>query len=441
MVKFWKSRLETGDGRSPLAKKDPSPGGESGVAASEPQSEPLLSRTGAVRRLLWKLGPLFAVALMLLCMAAVYYFRWGFDHKLWGTQTKPSAVPVWLAFNDIGVTWSSLIGDQKVSVSSSGYDGQFYFYIAQNPGIITACSSGWTHCPLDAQPLREERILYPMTARVLALGNSQLLHPVFFLIDFAAILVTVFLIAQLCLAAGASRWLSVAAGLFCGEVVGLLRDLADPYAVMWAVLAVYLLRKQRPLYSAIAVAAALLTREQLVLVLPLLCLPLLAERRWRTAALFLVIALAPFSLWQFILYRLFGRFGLTESAAATHGLELPFRGLLENYGSTNFLPTVVFVALPLVAAFGVALVWIRTHGVRALLRDPVPLMVAVYAILGTVTANTEWADPWAAGRLVAPAVILAVLVACDISPRLRDLYAVLIGATVLVLFFLPATLP
>jgi hypothetical protein len=132
---------------------------------------------------------------------------------------------------------------------------------------------------------------------------------------------------------------------------------------------------------------------------------------------------------------------LTESAASTHGVELPFRGLLQNFGTSNFVPTVVFVAIPLVAAFAVAVYWMRQHGLRALLHDPVPLMVAVYAVLGTLTAYTEWADPWAAGRLVAPAVVLAVLVACGISPRFRNGYAVLLCATVLVLFFLPATLP
>ena len=386
-------------------------------------------------------GPALVVAALLVILASVYYFRWGFNDRVWGNQTRPSAVPVWLAFNDIGSNWSSKIGEKSVSVSISGYDGQFYFYMAENPSIITACSRGWTDCPLDAQPLREERILYPMTARLLALGNADLLHPVFFLIDFAAILITVLLVAQLSIAAGASRWLGVAAGLFCGEVVGLIRDLADPYAVMWTVLAVYLLRKGRPLWSAVAVAAAVLTREQLVLVLPLLCLALLADRRWRTAALFLAIALLPFALWQLVLYRLFGRFGLTESAAATHGIALPFRGLLENAGSAYFVSTVVFVALPLVAAFLIALVWIRQRGLRALLHDPLPLVVAAYALLGTLTASNEWADPWAAGRLVGPAVILAVVVAFDLAPRWRDVYAVLVGGTALVLFFLPTTLP
>jgi hypothetical protein len=402
-------------------------------------SRPLPPRA-ALRILLRKLGPVLAVAGVLVCMTTVYYFRWNFDSRTWGDQTRPGPVPIWLAFNDVGLKWSSMIGDQGSAIAPLGYDGQFFFYMAQNPAVITRCSSGWVDCPFDAQPLREERILYPMTARLLALGNTDWLHPVLFLIDFASILLTVFLVGALCVAAGVSRWLSVAAGLFCGELVGLLRDVADPYGVMWTVLAVFLLRKGRPLWSAVAVAAALLTREQLVLVLPLLCLPLLAERRWRTAALFLVIALTPFSLWQLQLYRLFGRFGLTESAAATHGIEVPFQGLLQNYSHSTFAPTVIFVAIPLIAAFGIAVYWTAQHGIRALLHDPVPLMTAVYAVLGALATNPVWYDPFAAGRLVAPAAVLAVIVACDVSPRLRNGYALLLCATVLVLFFVPATL-
>jgi hypothetical protein len=67
-------------------------------------------------------------------------------------------------------------------------------------------------------------------------------------------------------------------------------------------------------------------------------------------------------------------------------------------------------------------------------------MTALYAVLGTLTASSEWFDPFAAGRLVAPAVVLGVLVALDVSPRLRNGYVLLLCATLLVLFFVPATL-
>jgi hypothetical protein len=383
-----------------------------------------------------------AVGVLLLIMAQVYYLRWGFDHRIWGTNQEPSAVPVWLAFNDLGRLWSTPISEQGQSVASIGYDGQFYFYMAQNPDVILACTHGAYHCPIDANPEREQRILYAMTARLLGLGNAELVHVMLFLIDFASILITVFLVGQLAVAAGASRWLGVAVGIFAGEVMGLLRDLAEPYAVMWSVLAVYLLRKNRPLLCALAVAAAVLTREQLVLVLPLLGLPLVAQRRWRTALLFAAISLGPFLAWQLELHSLFGRWGLAGSFADTRGVRLPFQALWENHSNSQFGVTVAFAAVPLTMTLVIALASIWRQGPRALLCDPVPLVVLLYAILATLTSYSEWGDIWASTRIVAPIAALGVVVACGIgiAPRLRAVYAVLLGATMVVMFVASASL-
>ena len=406
-------------------------------------TRPNRASAGTASRLLGYGGPLLVVAAVLALMAAVYYFRWGFNNRIWGMHTHPSAVPVWLAFNDLGQVWSTPIGEQAQSVALTGYDGQFYFFMAQNPAVIRSCQRGASHCPIDANPEREQRIFYPMTARLLALGNADLLHPTLFFIDFAAILITVFLVARLCMEAGASKWLSVAAGLFSGEVMALLRDLAEPYAVMWTVTAVYLLRRNRPLWCAFAVAAAVLTREQLVLVLPLLVVPLLAEHRFRTASLFLLIALGPFLAWQLILHALFGRWGLAGSFADNRGLRLPFQALLTHHTSTDFTTTVVFAALPLIASLLIALIWIRRRGPRALLTDPIPLVVLIYGVLATLSSYSQWGDIWASTRIVAPIAVLGLVVAVSpggLGPRQRTVYAVLLCATVLALFVAPPVL-
>jgi hypothetical protein len=126
--------------------------------------------------------------------------------------------------------------------------------------------------------------------------------------------------------------------------------------------------------------------------------------------------------------------------ATTHGIELPFQALLQYYGDPYFAPTVLFVAIPLVASLGVSVYWMVQHGVRALLQDPLPLMTAVYAVLATLTARAEWADPFASGRPVAPGIVLAVIVAAGVSPRLRNAYALVLSVSVLVLFVMPAVL-
>lgn len=407
-----------------------------------------LRRPSALRRALALTGPLVplaAVAAVLILSAWVYYVRFDFGHRPWGWGSdgpQISAVPAWLAFNDLGVRWAMRAGDQADAVALSGYDGQFYYYMAQDPGVILTCThpADRAHCPIDASPLREQRILYPMTARLLTLGNPQALHFALYAINFVAILLTALLVGQLCVEAGASRWLGAAAAIYLGELQGMLRDLADPFAVFWAVLAVYFLRKERPLWCAAAVAAALLTREQLVVALPLLVLPWLARRQWGTAALFLGIALGPFFAWQAALRALFGVWGLQGSVATTRGVHLPFAGLWAQRETPEFGHMIVFVAVPLVAAALVALVWMRQRGLRALLVDPVPLVVLVNAVLVTLTAAHEWEGTWASARLVAPFIALAVVVACGVAAPLRRSYATLLAVTALGTLVIPPLL-
>lgn len=380
--------------------------------------------------------PALFVALVLSAGAAVYYVRWGFADAHWHGQ---QGVPAMLAFNDLGHQFASRVGYSAEAVAPIGYDGQYYYYLARNPSVMTHCVHNLRHCPIDASPLREERILYPATARVVALGNPDWLHISLFLVNFAAILLTVVLVGKLCVEAGASRWLGAAVGLFCGEMLGLLRDLADPYAAMWLVLAVYFLRKNRPYWCAAAAGAAMLTREQFVVVLPLLLLPCLAQRHWRTLAVSLVLALAPFAAWQVAIRAIFGRWGFTGTVATTHGVTYPFHGLLQYADGPEFGVTVAFVAVPLLMTLVVSLVWLRRHGVRALLADPVPLVALVYSLLLTLTAYAEWEGMWNSARLVTPAVALGVLIACQIAPRFRHSYVTVLSVTAIApLLMLPA---
>ena len=410
-------------------------------------------------------APVGVVALVLILSAWIYYVRFDFAHRPWGADLAQHAgpVPIWLAFNDLGVAHARRTGDQADAVAVSGYDGQFYYYLAQNPGVMLTCAKSHVHCPIDASALRDQRMFYPLTARLLTLGNAQALHVALFVINFAAILLTALLVGLLCVEAGASRWLGVAAAIYAGQLEGLLRDLADPYAVFWTVLAVYLLRKQRPLWCAAAVAAALLTREQLVLALPLLVLPLLVQRQWGKAAIFLGIALGPFIAWQATLKAIFGAWGLQGSVNTTRGVHLPFAGLWAQRATPEFGDMVIFVAVPLVAAALVALIWMwphlrrlwqawqlvgrqRQHPLRALrplrplLADPVPLIVLTNAVLATLTAAHEWEGTWASARLVAPVVVLAVVVACGIAAPLRRSYAALVAVTAVVTLVIPPLL-
>jgi hypothetical protein len=381
------------------------------------------------------MAPILAVAVVMLLLARAYY-----DNQRYLAKLGPGALA---GFADIGTISGSQLGLDSLVMdhNPTGFDGQFFYFIALDPSQPVICSAHPRppRCALDQAfgIVRAERVLYPYTAALLTLGHTDWVPLTLLLVNFAAILVTVWLVGRMCVAAGASPWLGAAAGLYCGEMQGFLRDLADPFAVLWVVLAVYLLRRERYLGSALAVAAALLTREQLVLTVPLLFLPLAILGRWRTLAQCALIALLPFAAWQTVLRLLWGQWPLssgdTQGAGVADGiLPLPFHGLFEKSANPQFAMILAFVVVPLLLACGASLLALglaqQRSGWRAMLADPVPLLVLLYAVLLSLTSWILWQDMWTPSRLAALPVVLGVLVVAGLPrPQLRTSYATLMA--------------
>src|SRR5438270_6220382 len=72
-----------------------------------------------LRALAISAAPALVVGCALVALAVVYYVRFNFGDRAWGGHA-PSAVPVWLAFNDLGLNWASRIGDAAQAVPLTG---------------------------------------------------------------------------------------------------------------------------------------------------------------------------------------------------------------------------------------------------------------------------------------------------------------------------------
>lgn len=381
----------------------------------------VLALLSARRALLERVAPLVVVACAMLFLACVHYQEQQF-------YIRPGIV----GFAEVNTVSAKRLGISNLAVNNPvGYDGQFYFFLAYKPSIIWTCPQDRAHCPAYEPYFRWQRIVYPLVARILALGQTSWIPFTLLLVNFMGVLVVAYLIGKMAVEMGASPWMGTAAGLFCGELLGFLRDLADPFGVLWIVIAIYLLRHNRPLWAAAAAAAALLTREQLVFYAPILALPLLAQRRWLTLAQSAAIALIPFIVWQATLHQLYGIWPLF--AADTHVATLvpiPFLGLLSTRHDYDFGVTLLCAGIPLAFAIVVSLAAIWQHGPRSLLRDPVPLMALVYCAVFSLVNYLQWADVWGAARLEDPGVVLAVLAACALPWRsLRASYGVVLALT------------
>ncbi len=396
---------------------------------------PALTDVRAAARRLAPIAPVVVVAVWLLLMAFTYFVQQEY-------YTKPSWEGV-AAFADIGTISGQHLGLDALVMNHNptGFDGQFFYFEALDPRQPLICAHHPPDCALDRTfgEVRAERILYPYTAFVVSLGQPHLVPYALLAVNFVAVLVVTWLVGVMAVEAGASRWLGVAAGLFCGVVLGFLRDLADPYAVMWLVIAVYFLRKERYLYTALALAAALLTREQLILTVPLLALPLLVERRWRTLAWSAAVALGPFVVWQIVLRVVWGRWALATGDTAGAGVDkyflpIPFHGLWVENQKPQFGMMVAFVVVPLVFACVVSMraIWrgFQAGGLRGALLDPLPVFIVVYTAELSLTSWILWQDMWTPSRLAAEAAVLGVIVAARYaSPSTRASFGTLTALT------------
>lgn len=145
-----------------------------------------------------------------------------------------------------------------------GYDGQFVYYIALDPGNARYYS--------DVPAYRYERILYPMLTRLLAWGQPTAIPVMLLLINWLAAAGGTLGIAAWLQRRGCSPYFALCYGLALGLFTAFLRDLTEPLAYALVALAIYLYDfggRRRVWYSAITFALAGLARETtLIFVVP-----------------------------------------------------------------------------------------------------------------------------------------------------------------------------
>jgi len=138
-----------------------------------------------------------------------------------------------------------------------GYDGATYYLIALDP----TNARYYVDHPAD----RYTKILYPMTARLLALGRANLIPYTLILINWLAVALGTLAIAAWLRRKEISAWFALAYGLYFGLFIAFSRDLVEPMAYALLALAIYLFDyggKPRLLWSSICFALAILTRDK-----------------------------------------------------------------------------------------------------------------------------------------------------------------------------------
>jgi len=246
------------------------------------------------------IGPFHIVGLIALAYIALTLWRYGGDP---------------LKFALVGTSL-----DPGLPNGTPGYDGQFAYQIARDP-------FGASHF-LDVPAYRYQRILYPLVARALALGQSALVPWSLIVANWLALVAGTWLTEEILAGRGASRWYALSYGLFAGLMMAVRLDLTEPLAFALAQAAVLSYERNRGRTAAGLLALAALAKETTLLVAAGFLLSFALSRRWRDLIEWAVVVGVPFAAWQVLLRVWLGAWGIGSGGALATPFEwIPYRGL------------------------------------------------------------------------------------------------------------------
>jgi hypothetical protein len=297
-----------------------------------------------------------------------------------------------------------------VANNRQGYDGQYAYFIALDPANARYY--------VDDAAYRYTRILYPLAARLLALGQPALIPFTLLAVNLLAVTGGTLALAAWLRRRGVSPWLALLFGLSPGVCWAIQRDLTEPLGYALVALGVYLFDfggRRRVLWAGVALGLAALAREA-TLVFPLVFALALAfaggaeapahaagephalftfarqrlATNWRRAALLLGLAVGPFLAYKVFLLLWLGSLGTPASLTP---VVVPFAGVLAYWpwGAEQdiIVGTVILPAL-VCAALGIWAIWRkRLHAaIWALLANVLLFVVMLnprsYVLDGTV---------------------------------------------------------
>src|SRR5262249_47991778 len=182
---------------------------------------------------------------------------------------------VWLSIRQYGDNLSSLIQVGQIAPesephglgphvvvlrNSTGYDGQFYYYIADDPFLQKRTFRS---------PFRYQRIGYPVVVWAVSLGQRDWRPAAMVAVNIASVIVVALLSAYLLtlLPPAMSPWWALACAINPSLLVAVELDLAEPLTLALPLAGLLLYLRGRIIAAAIVFAAALLTREVAILML------------------------------------------------------------------------------------------------------------------------------------------------------------------------------
>jgi hypothetical protein len=323
-------------------------------------------------------------------------------------------------------------------VMPGGADGQFYLRLAFNPFTTQANEHG---IRLDVPAYRQQRLMYPLLAWLLALGNPSLLPVALIAINYAGLCILAWVGATLALRLGRAPAWGLFIPLYAGFVVSLARDLTEIVATCFMVAALLaLMNKQHRLATLLLCGAALSRETTGILLVCLLAAAVPAVRsRFPNAQLPWYVAGVPLLVlagWQIYLWT---RWGVWPIVATRVNFAPPLTGLGGFVAAISPWPQGLTAWVRAIEIGGGLLMAITVVLVLRSNRLSWPLRLAWlgYSVSALLLSNAVWASDWHILRALAEWHVLGVLVLLGSAQR-RAALALLAAAPVWLWTFLGA---
>lgn len=324
----------------------------------------------------------------------------------------------WNTFVTIGDCYSTCTGFTGTcpAGTTNGYDGQYAFYIARDPGGAAPCQ--------DVPAYRYQRILLPILGWALAFGSDALIPLAFVAINLVALVGSTALLERLLVALRVRRWHALVYGLFVGVFMSVRLSTTEPLAYGLVIVAIWFSTQNRRWLEALAYLAAGMAKETAFIFVGAAVLYHLSRREWSRAARLALVTGTPFAIWQIFLRAWLGSFGIGSGGAGNSPFEIvPFMGLIRTWTEGDFR-VFLLIAAYTVPAVVLPTLWGLWQSGRQILRgDAHPydfFLLANAAVMMTIPFST-YREPLGIIRFIVGLVLAVLLFGALRHPRGRVL--------------------
>ncbi|MFH0787266.1 MAG: hypothetical protein V2B13_06580 [Pseudomonadota bacterium] len=294
--------------------------------------------------------------------------------------------------------WTSQTLIHKNSV---GYDGQFYYFIAHDPFIL-----GQSYDHIDFPAYRYQRIIYPLTAWVLSLGQPPWIPYMLVAVNLFAVLVGTYFIILLLEFYGRNPWVSLFYPALWGFLLCLLRSLPEPLAITFVVMAVFFYLKGKTLCQVISLSLAALTQETTLLVSIAFFLYFFWKRDLKRS-LYMVFSIFSYLVWQLYIHFRFQTFSFI---GGTKNFSPPFLGITEKFHSLSQGSLSYEIIAELLFLFLISVLIITALYDIFKYYSPLTLSFLGYALMTALLNHLIWVEPWSYARATLGLLVFNLLI-------------------------------